>query len=110
LDYFKKLLDLLKIEQEEDLQSYRKLTETTSASERRANGLCWYPVAIRGTEISRGDYLTIEIERTTHQDLPHQLRFGTSAALFSNHDPKDRVEGVITHQNGNKLKIAVRTD
>ena len=110
MDYFKKLLDLLKIEQEEDLQSYRKLTETTSASERRANGLCWYPVAIWGTEIGRGDYLTIEIERTTHQDLPHQLRFGTSAALFSNHDPKDRVEGVITHQNGNKLKIAVRTD
>ncbi|EDM38461.1 DNA helicase [Pedobacter sp. BAL39] len=110
MDYFNKLLDLLKIEQEEDLLSYRKLTETTSASERRANGLCWYPVAIRGTEIGRGDYLTVEIERTTHQDLPHQLRFGASAALFSNHDLKDRIEGVITHQNGNKLKIAVRID
>ncbi len=110
MDYFDKLLGLLKIEREEDLQSYRKLTESSSASERRANGLSWYPVAIRGTEISRGDYLTVEIERTTHQDLPHQLRFGSSAALFSNHDPKDRIEGTITHQSGNKLKINLRTE
>ena len=60
--------------------------------------------------MSRGDYLTVEIERTTHQELSHQLRFGASAVLFSNHDAKDRVEGTITHQSGNKLKITLKTD
>lgn len=110
MEYFKKLLDLLKIEREEDLRSYLKLTESSSVAERRANGLSWYPVAIRGSEMSRGDYLTVEIERTTHQELSHQLRFGASAVLFSNHDAKDRVEGTITHQSGNKLKITLKTD
>jgi ATP-dependent RNA/DNA helicase IGHMBP2 len=110
LEYFKKLLDLLKIEREEDLRSYLKLTESSSVAERRANGLSWYPIAIRGSEMSRGDYLTVEIERTTHQELSHQLRFGASAVLFSNHDAKDRVEGTITHQSGNKLKITLKTD
>ncbi len=111
MDYFKKLLELLKIEREEDRQSYLKLTESSSVSERRANGLAWYPIAIRGSEMSRGDYLTVEVERTTHQDVSHQLRFGMPAVLFSNHEPKkDRVEGTITHQSGNRLKITLRTD
>lgn len=111
MDYFKRLLELLKIEREEDKQSYQRLIERSSVSERRAAGLAWYPIAIRGQEMSRGDYLTVEVERTTHQDLPHQLRFGMPAVLFSNHEPKkDRVEGVISHQGGNRLKITLRTD
>lgn len=111
MDYFKRLLELLKIEREEDKQSYQRLIERSSVSERRANGLAWYPIAIRGQEMSRGDYLTVEVERTTHQDLPHQLRFGMPAVLFSNHEPKnDRVEGVISYQGGNRLKITLRTD
>lgn len=111
MDYFKNLLDLLKVEREEDRNQYRKLTESTSIADRRANGLTWYPIAIRGSELGRGDYLTVEVERTTHQDIQHQLRFGIPAVLFSNHDPKnDRVEGTVTHQSGNRLKITLRTD
>lgn len=111
MEYFKQLLDLLKTEKEEDQNAYLKLTESATVAERRANGLTWYPIAIRGSEMSRGDYLTVELERTTHQDINHQLRFGAAAVLFSNHDPKtDRVEGVISHSAGNKLKITLRTD
>lgn len=108
MDYFKKLLDLLNKEKEEDRSAYLKLTENTSAADRRAQGLTWYPIAIRNTEPGRGDYISVEVERTTHQDLSHQLRFGVPAALFSNHDPqKDRVEGTITYQGGNRLKITL---
>ncbi|ETZ22507.1 AAA domain-containing protein [Pedobacter sp. V48] len=111
MEYFKKLLDLLKIERQEDLDSYLRLTASASVADRRENGLTWYPIAIRGSETGRGDYLTVEVERTTHHDISHQLRFGASAILFSNHDPKnDRVEGTITHQSGNKLKITLLTE
>jgi len=111
MDYFKKLLDLLKTERQEDERLYREMTERSSVTARRADGLCWYPIAIRGTEISRGDYLTVEVERTTNQDIVHQLRFGAPAVLFSNHDPKShRAEGTITYQGGNRLKITLRTD
>ena len=111
MDYFKKLLDLLKIERNEDREQYKRLTESSSVSDRRANGLTWFPVAIRGSEIGRGDYLTIELERTTHQDIFHQFRSGMPAVFFTNHDPKkDRIEGTISHQNGNKLKITIKDD
>ncbi|MGM9475611.1 AAA domain-containing protein [Pedobacter sp. GSP4] len=110
-EYFKKLQDLLDIEREEDLQSYLKVTANTSAADRRALGLTWYPIAIRNTEIGRGDYLTVELERTTHQDFSHQFRFGSSVVLFSNHDAKeDRIEGIITHQSGTRMKISFRVD
>jgi ATP-dependent RNA/DNA helicase IGHMBP2 len=111
MEYFRKLLDLLKLEWQEDRQSYNELAEKSSVADRRINGLSWYPVTIRGSEMGRGDYLTVEIERTTHQDISHQLRFGASAALFSNHDPKnDRVEGTISYQSGDRLKLTLRTD
>ena len=82
MEYFERLLDLLKIERDEDRKLYHELIERSSVADRRANGLSWYPVAIRGTEMSRGDYLSVEVERTTHQDIGHQLRFGASAVLF----------------------------
>ncbi len=111
MSYFKDLLDLLKMEREEDRKSYQKLIETTSVIQRRANGFTWYPVAIRGTEPTKGDYISVEVERTTHQDINHQLRFGASAILFSNHDAKNNnVEGTISFQGGNRLKITLRTE
>lgn len=111
MEYFKRLLDLLKIEKEEDRRSYEQLNGTMPVSERRAIGMAWYPIAIKDTELGRGDYLAVDVERTTHQDLIHQLRFGMSAALFSNHDDKNyRVEGTITFISGNRLKISLQTD
>jgi superfamily I DNA and/or RNA helicase len=111
MDYFKKLLELLKIEREVDKQAYLELTRSSTVAERRANGLAWYPIAIRGTELNKAEYITVEVERTTNTDVPHQLRFGVSAMLFSNHDPKNNfLEGTITFAGGNRLKISFRTD
>jgi sulfur transfer protein SufE len=39
MSYFENLTSLLQIEREEDRNQYKQLTESTSVSERRANGL-----------------------------------------------------------------------
>jgi len=111
MDYFKQLAELLKMEQAEDKQAYRELTERSSVAERRAAGLSWYPIVIKDTEIGRGDYLTVEVERPSHQDVLHQFRFGASVALFSQHDAGNhRIEGVVTFQGGNTLRLSLRVD
>jgi energy-coupling factor transporter ATP-binding protein EcfA2 len=111
MEYFKNLAALLKVEQREDFKLYQNLTASTTVAERRNNGLSWYPVAIRGTEIGRGDYLTVEIERTTHQELTHQFRSGSSVRLFSNHAAAaDNIEGTVSFVAGNLMKISLRTD
>ena len=84
MEYFDELTGLLKMEQTEDRRQYQEQAMSASVSLRREAGLAWYPIAIRDTELGRGDYLTVEVERTTHQDIAHQLRFGSPAALFSN--------------------------
>jgi len=111
MDYFKRLLDLLKIERDEDRRAWLEMTAKSTVADRRANGFSWYPIAIRGSELSRADYVTVEVERTTHTDVLHKLRSGVSAMLFSNHDAQnDHIEGTITYVSGNKLKIQFRTD
>lgn len=111
MDYFKNLLDLLKLEREVDKQAYQELTKQSSPAERRTNGLTWYPIAIRGTELNKADYITVEVERVSNTDIPHQFRFGASAQLFSNHDPKNNhLEGNISFVGGNRMKISFRTD
>lgn len=111
MDYFRKLTDLLKIEREEDRRSYHELAQTSSLAERRTNGLAWYPVAIRDTELGRGDYLNVELERTTYLDLNHQFRAGASAALFSNVDPEAcRITGAISFVGGSRLRLTLGVD
>lgn len=111
MDYFKALQALLAKERQEDKDAYMGLMRSSSVVDRRAAGLAWYPVAIRGSEPGRGDYLILEVERTTHRDIPHQLRFGASALFFSNHDPeRDHVEGVISYQGGDRLKITLKEE
>ncbi len=111
MEYFEKLQELLAKEKEEDKLQYQQLIAASSVGARRTNGLTWYPVAIRDTELGRGDFLTVEIERTTQQDIPHQFRFGATAALFSNHDAKeDRIEGIVTFQAAGRLRLTLRTD
>jgi superfamily I DNA and/or RNA helicase len=111
MDYFSNLAALLKIEREEDRQSYQEIARSSTLSERRADGLAWYPVAIRDTELGRGDYLTVEVERTTHLDSTHQLRSGAPAAFFSNHyATTDRLDGTISFVGGHRLRISLPVD
>ncbi len=111
MDYFNRLSGLLEIERQEELSFYDSVTRHQSASERRANGVCWYPVAIRDNSVGRGDYISLELERTTHRDLPHQFRFGTAVALFSNHNAADdRLEGTVTFQGDHIMKVSFRVD
>lgn len=110
-DYFNTLTDLLKLEKKEDEMQFAAVFEHKSISERRADGVTWFPVAIRNQEMQRGDYLSVELERTTHQHIQHQFRSGMPVFFFSNHDPrKDRIAATVTFQSKTKIRILLRTD
>jgi ATP-dependent RNA/DNA helicase IGHMBP2 len=111
MPYFERLQQLLLTEQNEDRRQFQAQIERFATAERRSLGLTWYPVAIRGSELNQADYVTVEFERTTHQDIHHQFRFGSQAALFSNHDAEnDRIVGTVAHVSKNNIKINFKTD
>ncbi|WP_207426355.1 AAA domain-containing protein [Pedobacter sp. SYSU D00535] len=110
-EYFKAQLDLLRQEREEDWKNYNSVIKTSTVFERRENGLCWYPLIIKGSELGRGDYLTVEFERTSKVDDFHQFKTGSPVALFSNSEANvKRLEGTVSYLNGNRIKVNFRTD
>ncbi|WP_100341058.1 AAA domain-containing protein [Mucilaginibacter auburnensis] len=110
MSYFKELLKLLSAERAADEAQFETITKGTGAAHRRSLGLCWYPIVIRNTEPTRGDYLSVEVERTTHKEITHQIRFGSSVALFSNHDSADRINGTVTYIGSDRMRITVLTE
>lgn len=101
-----KLKQLLKVERDEDFKLYIEQFLKVGIDTRRKNGLSWYPVKINSTELGYGDLLQVEIERTSHLDLPHQFSVGKNVSLFSNLENEEReVSGVIKAIHKNTIRI-----
>ena len=105
------LRKLLKIERDEDFAQYKQHFSRNNINYRKENGVTWYPVVITNVEIGHGEYLSIEIERTTNHNEPHQFSGGKNAALFSNTYPDEQpVNGIIKIINPNKLRLSLSID
>ncbi len=110
-NYFQTQLQLLKIEQDADQAQHIEVIQNQSPTQRRASGLTWYPVAIRGQESNSADYLKVEFERTTHQEVDHQFKTGAPIRFFSNHDEKtDFIKGTVTHVGSQKMAVLFKTE
>ena len=90
LERLKELRQLLKIEREEDFEQYKAHFARNNINYRKEKGVTWYPVVITNTEIGLGEYLSIDIERTTNHNEPHQFSNGKNVALFSQQHPDEK--------------------
>ena len=111
MNYFDEQMTLLETEKQIDFVQHENLLLRSSLQERRTLGVSWFPIAISGSEIGRGDYLTITIQKTNFLEDGHKFRFGMPVALFSNHDPsEDRLEGIINFVSRDTMRLSVRVD
>lgn len=106
-----KLKQLLKIERDEDYEQYKAHFMRNNINYRKQNGVTWFPIVITNTEIGLGEYISIDIERTTNHNEPHQFSGGKIAALFSNtHVDATPINGTIKVINPNKLRLTLAID
>lgn len=111
MERLKDLQKLLKIERDEDFEQYKAHFARNNINYRKEKGVTWYPVIITNTEIGLGEYLSIDIERTTNHNEPHQFSGGKNAALFSNHQPDAKqLNGIIKIINPNKIRLSLSVD
>ena len=111
MNYFEELIRLLKIEQDYDRDQHEELLHNRSLQERKALGVTWYPISITQSELGRGDYLNISIQKTNNLEEGHKFRFGMPVALFSNHDAKeDRIQGIISYVSRDTMRISFRVE
>lgn len=105
------LRQLLKIERDEDFEQYKKHFARNNINYRKEKGVTWYPIIITNTEIGLGEYLSLDIERTTNHNEPHQFSGGKNASLFSNHHPDAKqLNGTIKVINPNKIRLSLSVD
>ncbi|MCH7410321.1 AAA domain-containing protein [Belliella sp. DSM 111904] len=84
-------LKLLKEEWKEDLQQYRNKFAYTSISDRKEQGVCWYPVMLKKSKIGMGDRVILELERTD-VNQSHVFQSGKSVSIFSNQPDRQSQE------------------
>jgi ATP-dependent RNA/DNA helicase IGHMBP2 len=102
---------LLKVERDEDFKQYQIHFSRNNINHRKQNGVTWYPIVISNVEIGLGEYLSIDIERTTNHNEPHQFSGGKIAAMFSNTYPDEKpINGTIKVINPNKLRLSLNID
>jgi ATP-dependent RNA/DNA helicase IGHMBP2 len=111
IDRLLNLRRLLKVERDEDFAQYKQHFSRNNINYRREKGVTWYPVVITNVEIGHGEYLSVEIERTTNHNEPHQFSGNKSAALFSNTYPDEQpINGIIKVINPNKIRLSLSID
>ena len=111
MDYFQELIDLLQAEKKYDKDQHENLLLKSNLSQRKEQGVSWFPIVISQSEPGRGDYLTVTVHKTNDLQEGHQFRFGMPVALFSNHHPtEDRINGIIMFVNRETMRISLRVD
>lgn len=110
----KHLLALLKKEKEEDLLYYKRKMTGTSLTERRKQGVCWYPVQLEKTKFDAGDRLLVKISRPAEHKDAHMFQSGKLVSLFSNAGSNDEnsevVNGVINQVKEHEMLMTLNSD
>jgi ATP-dependent RNA/DNA helicase IGHMBP2 len=107
----KNSLKLLKQEWEEDLIQYKKKFLYTSISDKKEEGVCWYPVQLKKSKIGFGERLIIELERFD-PGAPHVFQSGKSVSIFSNQAQyhSHRINGVINQVKKDTMILTLQTE
>ncbi|KYG82192.1 DNA-binding protein [Roseivirga ehrenbergii] len=102
------LIQLLKVEKDEDYAQYERKMLNTSIEERRRQGVTWYPVQLMNRYIGTGERYTLELDRTTHLDQNHSFQVGAVVSVFSGHgNEAEAVSGVISFLRREKMHVAL---
>ena len=110
----KKVHELLLKEKEEDLLQYKRKMSNTSITERRKEGVCWYPLNIERTKFDAGERLLVRVTRPKEHKESHMFQSGKLISLFSNsgnnNEHKHAVSGVVNRAGESEMMITLNSD
>jgi ATP-dependent RNA/DNA helicase IGHMBP2 len=106
-------LKLLKQEWAEDLEQFKKKFLYTSISDKKEEGICWYPVQLKKSKLGFGERWIVDLERSdTGQS--HMFQSGKSVSVFSNLEnhisPGKRINGIINLVKKDVMTITLQVD
>jgi len=109
-----KVLALFLSEKEEDLRQYKRKMSDTSLTERRKEGVCWYPLNVERTSFSAGERVLVRVSRPKEHRESHMFQSGKLVSLFSNlgsnNEQKHAVSGVVNRAGESEMIITLNGD
>ncbi len=109
-----KVQALLLSEKEEDLRQYKRKMSDTSLTERRKEGVCWYPLNVERTTFSAGERVLVKVSRPKEHRESHLFQSGKLVSLFSNsgsnNEQKHAISGVVNRAGESEMIITLNGD
>ncbi len=109
-----KLQRLLKKEKDEDLKQYKERMKSASLTDRRKQGVCWYPVQLDKSKYSSTEQFMVKVLRNEEHREGHLFQSGKLVSLFSNagqgKDEEDAVQGIVNNVREHEMIITLSTD
>ncbi|MBX7050791.1 MAG: DNA2/NAM7 family helicase [Flavobacteriales bacterium] len=107
-----KLAQILRIEQREDFALHDAWLKKSGISERKKNGITWFPLKIVETGFGLGAYPFIVVERNPGDRLDHKFQSASPVSLFTAADGHDNtsVNGTIGYVDDQRMKISFFMD
>ena len=107
---FTQLLELIKIEKQEDLKFYASKMKGKTLAERKTSGVLWYPVALEQTNYALGEHLILKITRPEQDNQEHQFQSGKLVYLFkATEESNDNhgVNAIVNQVSGNQMYLTL---
>ncbi len=110
LDRYYTLLKAIDAERRHDEAFYRNLNQSKTIKEKVEGGFTWYPIKIVKKSYSIGEYVEVEIEKSSDTDRHHKFSEGVAVTLFN--IQKDRIDfkGMVSGLRKDKMRILLHQD
>jgi ATP-dependent RNA/DNA helicase IGHMBP2 len=109
-----RLVNLIQQEKQEDLKQYNLRMQSTSFTEKRKKGVCWYPIRIEKTSFTSAERPIIRISRNTEHRESNLFQSGKPVQLFSNSsnnsEDLESVNGVINQVRDHDMLITLNAN
>lgn len=110
-EHFAHLNDLLKKERIADREQYEQKIRNRSVTDRRKEGVAWYPVLLNQSRLSTGERWVVSVERTQEVGRKHLFQVGASVSLFLAEEKiKHSANGVVSRLSDNSMTIVLNRD
>ena len=83
---------LLQIEYQTEKEAFRKQTEAMGIGRKVKRGDAWYPLRIGKSFYNSLNQMTIEVFRTSDQDIDHNFEFGKPVMFFTIQNSKFKIQ------------------
>lgn len=104
---------LIRLEYEEEKQSFSRIAESVGIARLAARGNAWHPLRVGNSRFNSLNQRVIEVARTDSEDSDHNFDYGKPVAFFTvRHD--GRVDypftGTVSYVDGDRMVVAIPDD